>query len=215
MVTPELEPSYSPQATPQAGPPPEQAPQETRQAPASKPAQPVNISALQTGLTRVTQENAALKKALGLSARATPDQVNEAIAQLRTPQQQATEDTDPEYDRKWLEIREREYQLAARAHSPEVVATVRQIEELAVGSASPLDLTDAVLELATILARQMNGQSPPQQAPANGQRPAPAPQDIAPEGDGPVSWHIIPEPEEKGTGDVEGAVKRMFAKLGR
>lgn len=207
-----LEPSLTPAAPLDGGPLTEQAPPETGQAPASKPG-PVNVSALQAGLTRHSQQNAAAKKALGLPTTATTDQLIAAIEGLRTPPQQVDSDSDPEYDARWVEMREREYATAARVHTPEAVATVREIEALALQGGSPIELTDAVIELARQLAKQMNGQAPQQAAKAD---PVQTPtHDIAPEGDGPRSWTVQLEQDEPGSGNIEGAAQKLFAMMGR
>jgi hypothetical protein len=172
------------------------------------------VTALQAGLTRATQQNAAAKKALGLPAGATEQQLLEAITSLRTPQAVAPDLEDPQYDARWMEMREREYATAARVHSAAAVATVRQIEELAIAGGSPIDLTDAVVELAKQLAKQMNGEAPQQAAPqgAPAQSPPP-PQQFPVEGDGPVSYQVQLEPEERDTGDVESAARALFARM--
>jgi len=197
----------------------EQAPQESAPQPASK-RPPANTQALQAGLTRTTQENAALKKALGLNGRATTEQTLEAITQLRNPAPEG--EYDAEYEAREQGLREREYTLATRAHDEEVVGIVRQIEELSIAGASPLDLTDAVVELATKLASQMtaDGQAAPPPDQATGQAPGKAPQapdgaGIDMEGESPVGWYVKPDEDELGSGDTEGAAKRLLSKIPR
>lgn len=210
------EPSVPP-AAPDGGPAPQQAAPEAPPPAPSKPAPPVNVQALQAGLTRATQQNAAAKKALGLPASATEQQLLEAIAAMRTPQAAAPDLDDPQYDARWTEMREREYATAARVHSPEAVATVRQIEELALAQGSPIDLTDAVVELARQLAATMaNGAPAPQQAAPQQGSPAqpPVPPRLPVEGDRPVPYEVQLEPDERDSGNVEEAARSLFARLG-
>jgi hypothetical protein len=186
---------------------------ETGQAQQDKPAAAQNTQrqpstdpvALQAAFTRKSQELAQVKEILGLKSTATLDDVRAAV----TPPAHAetTAEYDPVVERERAALREEAWGYVAEAKGPEVVAQVRQLEDLVYAGGTPSQLTNALLELAASVTRPTNGQPAP--APAQ----AAAPVDIQVEGDRAVGWHVQPEPDEIGSGDVEGAASRMFAKL--
>jgi hypothetical protein len=209
----EQPPSFEPQAPDGSGPPSgEQAGQQQGQVPASKPRPPLDARALQAGLTRATQSNAAIKKALGLSARATDQEVAAKIEALTSPQSyDGGDDYDPVVAEREKELIEREWKTAERVAGPEKVALARSIQELAFTN-SPLDFVDAVVEMIEQFAPQAQQQPPASNGAAQPQQGRV--DDIAPEGDSPVGWQVRPEQDEVGSGDVEGAARRLFARLG-
>ncbi len=160
--------------------------------------------------TRLGQQNAAYREALGLDRRAPDEQVIARIKELT----QGPEREDPEYDPRLDEERaafiEREWRTAQRVYGDETVTVARTVQELALTAASPMEFLDELTKLI-----KPGGEQPP--APQQGQQ-QPTPQqrraaDVAPEGDGPVDWTVQPEQDEVHSGDTDGAARKLFASI--
>jgi hypothetical protein len=147
------------------------------------------------------------------------------IEELQRGPDDADDTYDPALDKERAAFIEREWATAERVAGPEKVALARQVQDLAVTAASPLDFVDAISELVRGFA---GGQEPApasdQQAPPGQQAqrpptPAQAQQaraaDVAPEGDAPVGFQMKPEQDEVGSGDIEGAARKAFAAIQR
>lgn len=211
-------------AEPPASPPPEgqaqgQAPagQATTPAPATKPSDATNLN-LRAAYTQTTQENAAIKRALGLEKGATVAEIeaawNARAAQADQPEEQ---DFDPELASQIQKYRDDAWSLVSEARGAEVVTAAKAIEQMVYEGATPAAITAAIIE-----AGKLSGQPAPQdgsqqqQAQAQGQQPQPGdPADVQVEGESPVGFAIQPEQDERGSGDVEGAAAKAFASLFR
>lgn len=167
--------------------------------------------------TRLGQANAAMKEALGLNRAASVDEVNARIKELTEGHaDEAQPDRDPAFDEEVSRYIDREWKLAEKVYGAQTVQTARAVQDLALTGASPSEF----LEELSKLVGQGSGQqqaAPQQQAPQQGQQPQ-APQqqrdgDAAPEGDGPVDWTVQPEQDEIGSGDSEGAARKLFASI--
>jgi len=169
--------------------------------------------------TRLSQSNAALKRALGLEPSTPDEKVLARISELQQGPEESSDAYDPVLDRERAALIEREWATAERIAGPEKVALARQVQDLAITSASPLDLVDAIEELVKQYASSQEQAAPPPQQGQTPPTPAQAQQaraaDVAPEGDAPVGFHLKPEQDEVGTGDVQSAAAKAFAAFTR
>jgi 2-oxoglutarate dehydrogenase complex dehydrogenase (E1) component-like enzyme len=91
--------------------------------PAAAPSKPsVDVPALQAAYTQATQQNSAIKRALGLGKEAGADQVIAAIESLRA---QPDEGTDPSVRAAIAKAEQREWNAAERIYGDDFVANVK------------------------------------------------------------------------------------------
>lgn len=122
--------------------------------------------------TRVSQQNAALRKALGASKDATTDQLVTRITELKTPR--TADDLDPAVAERLAQVREREWRAAERVYGPELTALVRQFaDDVRTGTDDPEELL-STFHAAIGTQGQRQAQTPASTAPAvDEQEPAP------------------------------------------
>ncbi len=206
-------------------PPQEQtpAPATPTQEPASKP-KPVNVAALQAGFTQNGQRNADIKRALGLPATTSHEEVLSFIGEQKAPAPNADlAELDPQLAEGYAALNERSWSIARRTYGDEFADQVLAIRELVLGTTDPFDLSAAVYEMAGKLAQAQAGtqQQPP---PANGaEAPAPEQQAAQPpqqqDGQSLVSpgqdpgWRVeMDEADKVGSGDMEGFFSKVFGR---
>jgi hypothetical protein len=166
--------------------------------------------------TRLSQSNAAIRKALGFEGRVSDQDILAKIEELSSGGSQSAGDPeyDPAFDEERSQFIEREWQLATRVYGEDTVTVARNVQELALSAASPAEFLDELSKL--IGASEQGTQQQPEQGQQQQAQPTQQQQraaDVAPEGDGPVKLTVQPEQDEVASGDTEGAARKLFGSI--
>ncbi len=200
-------------------PPQEQvpAPQTPPPAPASKPKAPANVTALQAGFYQASQRNADYRRALGLPADMSHEDVLAELETRAAPRAAVDDDElDPQLAAGYADLNEKAWDFAGKTYGEDFTNEVRHIQEVVFSNADPLALNAAVYELAGKLAETRaaaNAPAPPtQEQGEEPQQPQQDGQSLVSPGQDP-GWRVeMDEADKAGSGDMEGFFSKVFGR---
>lgn len=205
---PELAPpaaAGTPDGAPPQAAPPAPVPDQPKPAP-----QPDGYKLLQADHTRIAQQNAAIKRELGLDTKASEAEVLAALRAQRAQEQGS--DDDPVMAQREADFQERLWGMATTLY-PEVAPAAREFAELVRSQGDPEAIVTAFN--AAILRFGPDQLPPPETPPAAGTSLPPQPSHM--EGDAPPSPDTVQAAEAeklRGSGNVRGALEGLFQRAG-